>query len=449
MKALTWLVFLVFLLSNGSGRLQAESATPPNIVLILADDLGYGDVSFNGRKTWKTPNLDRLAAEGLRLDRFYAGSVTCAPSRGVLLTGRYSIHNGVTQNFQDLPRSEVTIAEVLRGGGYATALYGKWHHGATPADQETYTHPMDQGFDDFFGFTNAAHAWEKFPTEIWQGRGLIPISGHSDDLFTDRAVEFLRLNANRPFFLYLPYISAHFNIEAPAEEIALHRDNFPEYDPAKPVNATYAAMITRFDRNVGRVLAALQANGLAENTLVIFTSDHGATFEVGNQGTSNFHDSNAPLRGQKRTLWEGGIRVPACVRWPGHIAAGSASSEPMHSVDLWTTLLAAAGVQPPAGVKTDGINLLPVWEGREKLPDRTLFWEWRTEGNDLTAAMQGPWKLLVSRGSPVELFQVLNDPAEHRNLAAQYPERVKELKAQLAGWLETETKATQNQAASR
>ena len=184
---------------------------------------------------------------------------------------------------------------------------------------------MDQGFDEFFGFTDAVHAWEKFPEKLWDGRAMKPVSGYSDDLFTDHAVDFLKRHrgGEKPFFLYVPYINCHFNIEAPDDEVALHRGKFAEADSSHPLNATYAAMATRLDRNVGRLLDALDSTGLTKNTLVVFTSDHGATFEVGNQGTSDFHDSNRPFRGQKRTLWEGGIRVHGgrAAPWPGHVPA--------------------------------------------------------------------------------------------------------------------------------
>jgi arylsulfatase A-like enzyme len=425
--------------TTAAGAKGTERARPPNIVFLLADDLGWGDVSFNGRTSWTTPHLDRLLAQGRRFNRFYSGAAVCAPSRGVFLTGRYTIHNGVKENNDDLPASEVTLAEAVKPGGYATALFGKWHHGRPRAGEDTYVHPMDQGFDEFFGFTDATHAWEKFPSELWEGRSKVPVSGHADDLFADRAVEFIGRNAGRPFFLYLPFISAHFNIEAPDDEVALHRGKFPETDPAQPNNATYAAMVTRFDRNVGRVLAALDEAKLADNTLVVFTSDHGATFESGNLGTSNYHDSNAPLRGQKRTLWEGGLRVPACARWPGHIEAGSVSDLPMHAVDVWPTLLAAAEVAPPPEVRLDGIDLLPEWTGQGKSwPDRVLFWEWRSEGSDQLAALRGPWKLVITRGDKPELFDVVADSAERRDISAQYPARVQELKKALQGWLATE-----------
>jgi arylsulfatase A-like enzyme len=406
----------------------AEPARGPNVVLVVADDLGWGDVGFNGRTEWATPNLDRLAARGTAFRRWYTAAVVCAPSRGAFLTGKYTIHSGVTRNDDDLPAAEVTVAEALKARGYATALFGKWHHGKPRDGRSDYVHPLDQGFDEFFGFTDARHAWEKFPKQLWDGRSLVPVSGHSDDLFTDRAVDFLKRNRERPFFLYVPYINSHFNIEAPDDEVALHRGKFPEADPARPLNATYAAMVTRLDRNVGRLVEALESLGLSSNTLVVFTSDHGATFEKGNRGTSNAHDSNRPFRGQKRTLWEGGIRVPA----------GVVSGELIHMIDLLPTLLAAVGASPDPAWKVDGADVLPAWTGRSPAPERTLFWEWRSEGADQLAAMRGRFKMVITQGGRPELFDVEADPAERRNVAAEHPELAKRLHDELKSWLATE-----------
>jgi arylsulfatase A-like enzyme len=416
----------------------ARADRPPNVVLILADDLGWGDVGFNGRKEWATPHLDRLAAQGTTFKRWYTAAVVCAPSRAALMTGKYTIHDGVSRNNDDLPASEVTIAEALKARGYATALFGKWHHGAPRAPSKDYVHPMDQGFDEFFGFTDARHAWEQFPKELWHGRELKPVTGYANDMFTDRAIDFLERKKDAPFFLYLPYIATHFHIEAPDDEVALHRGKFPEADPSNPLNATYAAMVTRLDKNVGRVLAALERLGLAENTIVIFSSDHGATFESGNKGVSNFHDSNRPFRGQKRTLWEGGIRVPGVVRWPGHVPSGVVTHGLVHNTDILPTLLAAAGSSPDPAWKVDGVNLLPAWTGASGYPERTLFWEWRSEGFDQLAAMRGDLKLVITGATRPELFDVEADPAERRSLAAQHPEAAKSLESSLKAWLATE-----------
>jgi len=420
----------------------AARERPPSIVLILADDLGWGDVGFNGRREWRTPNLDRLARQGTRFTRWYTAAVVCAPSRAALLTGRYGIHNGVSGNADDLPAGEVTLAEALRARGYATALFGKWHHGSPRPGSDSYVHPMDQGFDEFFGFTDARHAWEKRPRELWNGRRMEPVEGYADTLFADRAVEFIARSRDRPFFLYLPFTNCHFHVEAPEEDVARFRGRFPERDPAAPANAHYAAMAERLDKEVGRVLEALRRAGIERDTLVVFSSDHGATFEAGNRGASAFHDSNRPFRGQKRTLWEGGIRVPGVVRWPVRVPAGRDSDAVVHMIDVMPTLLAAAGAAPEPAWGLDGLNLLPLWTGEAKEPDRTLFWEWRSEGTHQTAAMRGRMKLVVTRGAPAELYDVVADPAERRNLAAEQPDLAASLAKELAAWLETESDAS-------
>jgi arylsulfatase A-like enzyme len=420
----------------------SAQAGKPNIVLIYADDLGWGDVGFNGRKDWSTPQLDRLAAQGTQFNRWYSGGVVCAPSRAVLMTGKYTIHNGVSLNGSDLPDEEITIAEALKPLGYTTALFGKWHHGRTRAGHESYIHPMDQGFDEFFGFTNARHAWEQFPKELWFGREMKPVEGHANTMFTDRAVEFIQRQGNEPFFLYLPYNAPHFHIQAPAEEVARHKGRFEEKDPDDPLNATYAAMITCMDKQIGRVLAALDERGIADNTIVIFSSDQGATFESGNKGTSAYHDSNHPFRGQKRTAWEGGTRVPGVVRWPGKVPAGRVTHDVVHMIDVLPTLLAAVGGKPDPKWKVDGANVLDVWNGKSKAPDRTLFWEWRAEGYDQLAAMRGDLKLVITHGGKPELFNVERDPAERINIIAEHADLAKRLERELKDWIATETEAS-------
>lgn len=423
----------------------------PNVVLILADDLGWGDVSLNGREDWSTPNIDRLAASGATGTRFYASAVVCAPSRAALLTGKNPIHCGVSRNNEDLPASEVTIAEALKARGYDTALFGKWHHGKPPRGQAEYIHPIDQGFDKFFGFTDATDAWQKFPEVLWDGRERKPSKGYVDDLFADHAVDFLkgRSAGSGPFFLEVAFTAPHFDVEAPEEEVAKHRGHFAESDPEKPVNAAYAALITRLDRNVGRILEALEQQGLAGETLVVFTSDHGATFEAGNLGASAFHDSNRPFRGQKRTLWEGGVRVPFAARWPGRIAEGTTWSRPSQMIDLFPTFLAAAGGVPEASWGVDGADLLPAWTGKAAFPEPTIFWEWRTEGSDQVAALRGDLKLVITRGGKPELYDVVADPAERRDVSAAHPDDVKRLRNELKTWLATEVVAPDVERARR
>ena len=337
----------------------AEGKRAPNVVMIVADDLGWGDVGFNGRTEWTTPNLDRLAKEGRVLERCYSAAVVCAPSRAAFLTGKYTIHSGVRRNDDDLPTEEVTIAEAIKPLGYATALFGKWHHGKPIAESAQYVHPMDQGFDEFFGYTDAVHAWEKFPTKLWEGREQIPVSGYIDDLITDRAIRFVAEHRQKPFFLYLAYVATHFEIGAPADEVARHQGRFSEEKTELPLKATYAAMVTRLDGNIGRLWNTLNQLDLTRETLIIFTSDHGATFESGNQGTSAALDSNRPFRGQKRTLWEGGVRVPALTYWPGQIAGGVRTRDVTHLTDLLPTIVAAAGGKVDPAWHIDGAEYAP------------------------------------------------------------------------------------------
>ncbi len=411
----------------------AQPGRPPNIVMILADDLGWGDVGFNGRKSWRTPHLDRLASQGTVFKRWYSAAVVCAPSRAALLTGKYTIHNGVTRNNDDLPASEVTIARALKARGYATALVGKWHRGGV----KDWVHPVDRGFDETYGFLEARHAWEHFPKTLWRNKTEEPAKGYTADIFSDEAIRFIERQRSNPFFLYLAYIESHFHIEAPPEEVAKYKGKFEEKDPANPLNATYAAMIARLDAGIGRVMAALDKLGLAENTLVVFSADNGATFEVGNKGTSNYHDSNHPFAGQKRTLNEGGMRMPSLVRWPGKVPAGRNSDAVAHMIDLFPTFLAAAGGAPDPAWGVDGHNMLDVFQGKAPPPDRTLFWEWRAEGRqEWLAAMRGDLKLLQINGASF-LYNVVRDPAERRNVFAEYPEQFKQLQADLKAWLAT------------
>jgi arylsulfatase A len=433
---LGWLLLGSILGIPAGTVLAADRA--PNIILIVADDLGWGDVGFNGRAEWKTPHVDRLAADGVVLKRCYSAAPICGPSRGALLTGKYTIHTGVRRNDQDLPLEEVTIAEALKHRGYKSGLFGKWQHGKPRSGRDHYVHPMDQGFDDFFGFTDSYEALEKFPTQLWRGRERVPVSGYVDDLITDHAIEFLSHHNDTPFFLDVSYLAPHFSIAAPTEEIERLKGRVSEVDPLHPLNTTYAAMITRMDRNIGRLLAALERLHLIEDTLLVFTSDNGATFEFGNQGTSAALDSNRPLRGQKRTLWEGGIRVPGLVYWPAKIHAGGVCQENVHLTDLFPTLVAAAGGTLDAAWHIDGVNLLPFWTGRGHAPERTLFWEWQSEGADQLAALRGDFKLVITRGGKPELYDVSGDPSERRDLSATHPLQIYQLQSELDAWIATE-----------
>lgn len=432
---------LQLLAGAAGGRLLAPAQTrKTNFLFLYADDMGWGDVGFNGRKEWSTANLDRLAAQGTIFDRWYTAFPVCAPSRAALLTGKYTLHCGVRRNGDDLAPSEVTIAEALKPLGYTSALIGKWHHGNKPGGG--FTHPLDQGFDYTFGYLDARHAWEHFPKYLYRGRDEVQVEGYSCDLIEKEASKFIRENRTKPFFLYVPFIEPHFLIEAPEENVAKYRGKFKEKDPGQPLNATYAAMIDRLDAAIGRVVKTLDDEGLADNTIVVFTSDNGATFETGNKGTSYFHDSNRPFRGQKRSLEEGGIREPAFVRWPGRVRAGARSQIPIHNTDLFPTFLAAAGGRPDPAWKVDGMNVLDVWAGKANAPERTLFWELQAEGGDMYAAMRGDFKLLVM-GDNKFLYNVKEDPEERRTLGGAYPDVLKQLMAELNAWKATAVRPEQ------
>ena len=419
----------------------AAPAAPakPNLVFLLADDLGFFDVGFNGRKDWRTPNLDRLARQGTNFRRWYSAAVVCAPSRAALMTGKYGIHNGVSGNADDLPAGQITLPAALKKQGYATALFGKWHHGRPRPGMKSYRHPLELGFDEFVGFTDARDAWEHFPRELWFGREKRPVKGYAPTLFANHAIDFVKRHRDKPFFLYVPFIEPHLHIEAPAKDVAEYRGKFVEKDARAPLRATYAAMITRLDAEVGRILATLDDLKLADRTLVVFTSDHGATFEAGNKGASAFHDSNFPFRGQKRTLWEGGMRVPAVVRWPGQVPGGKVSGEVVHMTDVFPTFLAAAGAGLDPAWKVTGQDMLDVWKGKAKAPARTLFWEWRVEGYYQLAAMRGNLKLVITGNNPPELFDVVNDPAERRNILQEHTATGTQMRKELMAWLATET----------
>ncbi len=420
----------------------AQIASKPNLLFILADDLGWSDAGFNGRKEWQTPNLDRLASQGTIFDRWYTACPLCAPSRAALMTGKYGIHNTVRANTTDLPKSEVTIAEALEPHGYTSALVGKWHHGDLPGGG--FTHPLDQGFHTTFGYLDARHAWEHFPKTLFRGRDEVPVKGYSSDILADEAIGFIRKQPReKPFFLYLAFIEPHFLIEAPEEDVKLYEGKFKEKDPSQPYNARYAAMIHRLDSSIGRVLKSLDDLGLASNTLVVFTSDNGATFEAGNKGAAAFHDSNRPHRGQKRSLEEGGIREPACVRWPGRVPAGKRRSDVVvNNVDILPTFLAAAGAgKPDPAWKVDGVNLLDVWTGRAPAPERTVFWEFQTEGVNMAAAMRRDFKLLDIGGNAY-LYNVREDPQERRTIYAEHPELFQQLKKELKDWMATAVAAS-------
>jgi arylsulfatase A-like enzyme len=411
------------------GAAGAAPRRPPNIIFILADDLGYGDLGCYGQQHIGTAHLDRLAAEGVRFTQCYAGSPVCAPSRSVLMTGQHTGHTTVRGNTGasgrvPLRAEDVTVAEVLKPAGYATLITGKWGLGE-PGSSGV---PNRKGFDEWFGYLNQRHAHEYYPEYLWRNNEKVLLEGnkagaqqqYSHDLFTEFALDQTRRHRDRPFFLYLAYTIPHAKYQIP--------DLGPYADKPWPADArVHAAMITRMDRDIGRLMALLKELGLDDDTLVIFSSDNGAA-----QRWEGIFDSSGPLRGRKRDLYEGGIRVPGIARWPGKIPAGTVSDAPWYFADFLPTAAALAGAEVPPAV--DGISVLPTLLGKpQDLAERFMYWEF-FEGGFQQAVRWRHWKALRSRrGRPLELYNLAEDIGETRNVAADHPRVV----ARIEQYLET------------
>ena len=428
-------------LSAASAPLLASSARgqayepPPNIVFIMADDLGYGDLGCYGQKTLKTPNIDRLAREGMRCTDVYSGATVCAPSRCTLMTGLHGGHATVRGNASPeipLRPGDVTVAEALKQAGYATAMFGKWGVGGPV----TLGRPNVQGFDEFFGYLSQWHAHEFYPGHLWWNEVEYFLTEnfgrarrvYTHDLFTERALDYIEKHAGRPFFLYLPYTVPHTNNElgrltGDGMEVPDYGE-FEQKDWPNPEKG-FARQVQYLDRDVGRILDKLAELKLDRNTIVFFTSDNGPHEEGGH--TVDFFDSNGPLRGKKRDLYEGGIRVPMIVRWPGKIEAGSTSSQPWAAWDVLPTCAELARVPAPEGI--DGISVVPALMGKP-LPGREyLYWEFH-ERRFAQAARMGKWKAVrLNPGKPIELYDLDADLGETTNLATRHPDIVRRAEA--------------------
>lgn len=425
----------------------------PNIVVILADDLGYGDLGCYGQQKIRTPNIDRLAAEGMKFKQFYAGANVCAPSRCVLMTGKHTGHCRVRGNAplsqrakQTLTRDDLTVAALLKPAGYARALVGKWGLGMDDMPGQ----PLEQGFDFFFGYLDQVHAHNYFPDYVWRNREKvalrnevrpIPVGKNGDwgtggiatqrvayspKLMLDEALRFIDQNKSRPFFLYFATTIPHANNEA-ARELG-NGAEIPALDPYQdqPWPAPekgYAAMITYLDTQVGAILARLKQLGLDENTLVLFTSDNGPEVKRFTGYDTEFFRSAGKYRGFKRDNYDGGIRVPFIARWPGRIRPGSVSTHVGYFGDFFATATELAGVKTPAGL--DSISFAPTLLGRpgEQRRHDFLYWEYHA-GNASTQAalMEGRWKAIRPAGDlRLELYDLDADPGETRDVAAQQP----------------------------
>jgi len=426
----------------------ADAATKPNILFILADDLGYGDLACYGRADIRTPAIDSLARQGIRLTRCYANAAECTPTRAAFLTGRYqqrigglecAIGIGHTGRYDDairlcaqgelgLPVSETSIARLLKEAGYTTALSGKWHLG-----YDAKFSPNRHGFDHAF-YVQGGEAEYFFHTEpngepsLFLDGKPVARDGYMTDLITDDAVRFIAQKRESPFFLYVAYTAPHSPYQGPqdAHDCPLPPDS-ERWNQSKGPRETYVAMIERMDEGVAKILAALDASGVASNTAVVFTSDNGATRS----------GSCGPLRGFKGSTFEGGLRVPALVRWPGKIEPGRVSEQVCLTMDFTVSFAAMAGVTLPPGRSFDGIDVLRhLAEGREPAP-RTLFWRMRRGNLTRWAVIDGTLKLVREKSGASEethLFDLAADPAETRDLAESRAEAAETLMAALAAW---------------
>jgi arylsulfatase A-like enzyme len=409
---------------------DAEPPRRPNIVVILADDLGYGDLGFNGCPDIPTPQIDSLARRGVRCLSGYVSHPFCSPTRAGLMTGRYQQRFGHENNptydpadqVLGLPIDQTTLAQVLRAAGYVTGAIGKWHLGAAPR-----FHPNRRGFAEFFGFPGGGHTYlpgaagsREYQVPIFRDSAPVAEPEYLTDAFSREAVRFIKRHARQPFFLYLAYNAVHTPLQAPPK----YRDRFPAIADAR--RRSYAAMLSALDDGIGQVLAALRAANLERDTLVFFLSDNGGPPAANGS-------RNDPLRGTKGQLFEGGIHVPFVVRWPGTLPEGSVYDEPVVSLDIFPSAAAAAGVKLPEGLQLDGVNLLPALSGDIPTPPHERLF-WRTGGGETFAVREGRYKLVRLRGTPPMLFDLAADPVEARELAGELPKVVERLVIALDAW---------------
>jgi len=422
--------------SDGTGI--APKPRKPNIVYILADDLGYGDLGCYGQREIQTPSLDSLALRGLRFTRHYSGSTVCAPSRCCLLTGRHTGHVPIRGNTPALlGPGDVTVGKLLKQAGYATAIIGKWGVGDPPPPGD----PARNGFETFFGYLDMRHAHNHYPDFLWHNGAKTAVSGnvvkavrrggvaikrsqYSHDLFTDQALSYIEAQNDRPFFLYLAFTIPHANNEAGSDgmevpDAGIYRDrDWPE------PQINHAAMITRLDESVGKVVALLEKLELDRETLILFSSDNGPHKEGG--ADPAFFNSSGGLRGYKRDLYEGGIRVPLIAYWPGTIEPKRVSDHPSTFWDFLPTAADVAGIEHPAEI--DGISFLPTLLGNDEgqQSHAYMYWEFQERGPQQAVRM-GKWKFHRHGNQPLELYDLETDPFEERNVAAQNPAVIKSI----------------------
>ncbi len=437
----------------------------PNIIYILADDLGYGDLSCYGQEKFQTPNIDKLAIEGMKFTDHYSGSTVCAPSRSVLLTGQHTGHTPIRGNKEYQPEGQFpmdsaayTIAELMKESGYKTGAFGKWGLGFIGTEGD----PLNQGFDEFYGYNCQRYAHKYYPTHLWQnnkkiileGNGLVDTAVYAQDLIHEEALKFMEANKENPFFLFLPYVIPHAELIVPNDSIfkmfdGKFQEGKPYHDPSgdygdpkvrvggycsqdKP-RATFAAMVTRLDIYVGEVLSKLKELELDENTIVMFASDNGPHTEGG--ADPKFFNSSGNLRGVKRDLYEGGIRTPFLVRWPGKVKAGSTSEHISAFWDVLPTFAELANKEVPGNI--NGISFLPtLLEEENQAQHKYLYWEFHEWGGRQAIRM-GNWKAVKNGvkknpSAKIELYNLDTDISETNDLAEENPEVIKEMEALFA-----------------
>lgn len=433
--------FLLACLSIAAAGARSEATSQPNIIYILLDDAGYGDLSCYGQTKFLTPNIDRLASEGMKFTNHYSGSTVCAPTRSVIMSGLHTGHTPSRGNREikpvgqfPIPATTFTIAEALKKAGYATGAFGKWGLGNPGSEGD----PIHQGFDRFFGYNCQRNAHTYYPTWLFDDLRKIELDGktYAHDLIMDKAVEWIDRQHENPFFCFLPVTIPHAAMHVPEKYAAPFREKFPEFENkvgrygnnkpfAKNPAAQFAGMMTALDEGIGRVLKSLKKHQIDQNTIVLLSSDNGPHKEGGHM--PNYFNSNGGLRGFKRDLYEGGIRCPLLVRWPGKVEAGSTSNHISAHWDLFPTFCELAGINPPEGL--DGISFLPTLLGKEQEKHEHLYWEFY-EGGGKRAVRIGKWKAVQNqvnrkgKDAPIEIYDLESDRAETSDLAAQNSELI-------------------------
>lgn len=462
-KLLTLIIFFLAFSINAQEKInKTKKSNKPNIVFILADDMGYNELECYGGKIIETPNIDLLAKEGMIFSNHYCGSNICAPSRGSLMTGKHTGHAYIRDNKalpfegnEPIPASEITVAEILKSKGYVTGAFGKWGLGYVGSEGD----PNNQGFDEFFGYNGQSVAHRYYPEHLWHNREKVYLEGndwkhketYSADLIHEKALNFLVENKDRPFFLYYPTTLPHAELMVPEDEtFKQQKEKFgeevpytgkgkstgldygedlivKEYSSQTNPHAAYASMVIRLDNYVGEIMAKVKELGIEDNTIIVFTSDNGPHAEGG--GDPAFFNSNGIFKGIKRDLYEGGIREPMIIQWPNVIKSGSTSDHVSAFWDVLPTVSDIIGVDTPK--ESQGISFLPTLLGKQQKEHEYLYWEFH-EKNGRQAVRTGNWKgvrleMTNNPNAPIELYDLSTDPGEGNNIADRYPEIVKKI----------------------